>query len=186
MTNTTTRRTAIATLGAGAAGITLGTLLPTRSAIAAISSGAGIVAGGSIDGSSGPIQFSAFGTRLQYDDGLEPTMHAAFSWFDPMGAEESPLSLTLVSVGSYGPGDQDNVRMIAGTVSVNGADEAPFVLWLVDNGDIGTAADSIRLVVGPAAIELMGTPTAATPVTDFAYDLEGDLTAGNIQLIDLF
>src|SRR5688572_9880414 len=67
MQTRTSRRSAIAAVGAGAAGIASFSLLP-RAAMAAISSSAGIVAGGSLEGPNGPIQFSAFGSRIQLDD----------------------------------------------------------------------------------------------------------------------
>jgi hypothetical protein len=181
----TNRRTAIASLTAGAAGLAVGSILPSQSALAALSSGAGVVAGGSLEGPNGPIQFSAFGSRLTLDDVPDRIIHGAFSWYDAAGAEGEPLALELVTLGNYGPGDLETARTISGTVSVNGEGEHPFGLWLVDNGPIGSAADSVRLVVGSGVAELTGTPVPAGTEITFDYEVEADLTAGDVQLIKL-
>src|SRR5680860_702725 len=102
MKSRTTRRAAITALGAGAAGIVSVSLLPSNAALAAISSAAGIVAGGSLEGPDGPIQFSAFGSRLEFDDGLEPVVHGALAWHDPAGADGAPLTLALARIATYG------------------------------------------------------------------------------------
>ena len=186
MKHVTSRRTAVTSLGAGVAGLTVGSLLSSRSALAAMSSGAGVVAGGSLNGAAdAPIQFSAFGSRLRFDDGTEPIVHAAFNWFDPTGAEGEPLTLVLVTVGNYGPGELENTRVIAGSLSVNGEGEHPFALWLVDNGVVGEAVDSVRLVVGSGVADLTGTPAPADAEFTFDYEVEGDLTAGDVQLVKL-
>jgi hypothetical protein len=178
------RRAAITGLGAGAAGAAaLSLLAPTT--LAAISSGAGVVAGGSLEGPAGPVQFSAFGSRLESDDGSEPLLAGAIAWHDPAGADGAPLTLALVDIASYGPDpvDAERTRVMTGTVSVNGEGEHPFALRLVDNGAIGVNPDSVRLAIGEAAAEVTGTPVAAGADTSFAYDVEGELTAGDIQII---
>ena len=186
MKQVTTRRTAVASIGAGIAGLAAGSLLPSGSALAAMSSGAGVVAGGSLNGAAdAAIQFSAFGSRLRFDDGTEPIVHGAFSWCDPKGADGGPLTLALVTLGNYGPGDVDNARVIAGTLSVNGEGEHPFAVWLVDSGAIGEAVDSVRLVVGSGVADLTGTPAAADAEFTFDYEVEGELTAGDVQLLKL-
>lgn len=184
MKTTTTRRSTIAALGTGIAGLAVGSRLPGQTAFAAISSGAGVVAGGSLDGPNGPVQFSAFGSRLQHDDGSQPTVHASFSLYDPVGADGEPLTLALLSIGNYGPGDLENARVISGTLTLNGEGDHPFALWLVDNGEIGATPDQLTLSVGAAASEAMGTPVVATAVATFDYAIEGELSSGNIQLID--
>ena len=186
MKQITSRRTAVASIGAGIAGLTLGSVLPSNSVLAAMSSGAGVVAGGSLNGAADAfIQFSAFGSRLRFDDGTEPIVHGAFSWYDPTGADGGPLTLALVKLGNYGPGDVENARVIAGTASVNGEGEHPFAVWLVDNGAIGEAVDSVRLVVGSGVAEQTGTPAPSDAEFTFDYEVEGDLTAGDVQLLKL-
>lgn len=163
MKHPTTRRAAITALGA--ASLASLTLSRSNVAFAAISSAAGVVAGGSLEGPNGPIQFSAFGSRLQLDDVAEPVLHGALAWHDPVGMDGAPLTIALVAVDSYGPGDVETARVMTGTASVNGEGEHPFALRLVDSGEIGAAVDTIRLVVGSAAGEVSGTPvpTGAGP-----------------------
>lgn len=183
MNNPTTRRTAIATLGIGAAGLATTAAMLPRAALAAISSGAGVVAGGSLDGPNGPIQFSAFGSRLQLDDQEDLVFQGALAWYDPTGMEGEPLTIGLVAVASYGPGDIETARIMTGTASVNGEGAYPFALRIVDAGEIGSAADTIHLVVGNAASDLSGTPIPADAETGFNYDVEGELTSGNVQIV---
>ena len=180
----TNRRTAVAALAAGAASMAL---LAPRPALAAMSSAAGIVAGGSVAGSGGAFQFSAFGSKLTLDDSAEPILFCALSWLDPAGAEGAPLEIEFASVASYGPTEVEGERLMTGTVTVNGEVTAPFALWLFDGGgldDKDAAPDRIRLAVGGAAA-VDGTPVALGEKTDFSYDVEATLDTGNIQIIAL-
>lgn len=170
------RRTALAAAGIGALGVTG---LLARGVSAAHSSGAGIVAGGSLAGAAGDIQFSAFGSRIEYSDGHETSQIGTLAWFDPAGLDGGPVTLTLVQVASYGPGDTDDTRVLAGTVAVNGDGEVPFSLVMVDAGPIGEAVDSVHLTVGPGAA---GDGMMATPSMEFTYEASGELTAGDIQI----
>ena len=183
----TTRRAAITGLGAGVAavaGLAVFTLATPNPAAAAISSGAGAVAGGSLEGPNGPIQFSAFGSRLQLDDVPDPVVQGALAWHDAAGMEGEPLTIALVTLTAYGPAsDDDNARVLAGTVSVNGEGERPFGLRLVEGGEIREAADSLRLVVGSAAVEVTGTPVPDAADAGFDYDVEGELTTGNVEIV---
>ena len=183
MNATPTRRTTITALGAGLAGMAALGVLPARRASAAMSSAAGIVAGGSLEGPNGPIQFSAFGSRMVLDDVPDPVVQGALAWFDPAGDAGGPLTIALASVTSYGPGELENERILAGTASVNGEGAFPFALQFLDNGEIGEAADSVRLAVGTASADLTGTPVPADADASFDYDLEADLATGNIQIV---
>jgi hypothetical protein len=155
-------------------------VFPARRASAAMSSAAGVVAGGSL---AGDIQFSAFGSRMMLDDAPDPVFQGALAWFDPAGDEGGPLVIALAEVASYGPGELENERILAGTVSVNGEGAYPFALQFLDNGEIGAAADTIRLVVGTASADLTGTPVPAAADAGFDYDVEADLVTGNIQIV---
>ncbi len=170
------RRAALAVAGMGALGLTA---MLAGSASAAHSSGAGIVAGGSLAGAGDDIQFSAFGTRIEYEDGHETSQIGALAWHDPAGLDGEPLALTLVSVISYGPGEADDARVLTGTVAVNGEGEVPFSLTLVDAGPIGEGVDSVHLAVGPDAAGDGGSPVATS---DVVYEASGELTAGDIQI----
>ncbi|MDQ3654881.1 MAG: hypothetical protein M3457_07375 [Chloroflexota bacterium] len=183
MKHPTTRRAAITALGAGAASLASLSLLPPNVAFAAISSAAGVVAGGSLEGPNGPIQFSAFGSRLQLDDVAEPVLHGALAWYDLAGMDGAPLTIALIAVDSYGPGDIETARVMTGTASVNGEGEHRFGLRLVDGGEIGAAADMIRLAIGSAAGEVSGTPVPADAGIGFDYDVEGELMTGDVQVI---
>jgi hypothetical protein len=178
-----TRRTAITAMGVGVAGFALTSLAIPNAAVAAISSAAGMVAGGSLDGLNGPIQFSALGTRLQLDDVPAPVVHGALAWYDPAGLDGAPLTIALVSIESYGPGDIETARLMTGTASVNGEGAFPFGLRVVDGGEIGGASDTIRLVVGGATADVTGTPVPDRAETEFDYDVEGELTTGDIQIV---
>jgi hypothetical protein len=170
---------------AAAAGLAVVAALPARSGLAAISSGAGIVAGGSLEGPGGTIQFSAFGSRLELEGEPDLIFHGALAWYDPTGADGQPLTLTLASAESYGPigDDLPNTRRLTGTVSVNGEGEVPFALQLEDTGEVGVLPDTVHLVVGAAVSDLTGTPVPAAD--SFSYDVEGELVTGDVQLIDL-
>lgn len=184
MKTSTTRRAAITSLGAGVAGLAAFSLAAPNPAAAAISSAAGAVAGGSLEGPSGPIQFSAFGSRLQLDDVPDPVVQGALAWHDPAGMDGEPLTIALVTLTAYGPAPDDAyARVLAGTVSVNSEGEHPFGLRLVEGGEIGTSADSLRLIVGSAAAEVTGTPVPDAADSGFDYDVEGELTTGNVQVV---
>jgi len=182
----TTRRATLAALGAGVAGAATYSLFAPTITIAAHSSAAGIVAGGALEGPDGTIQFSAFGSRLQFTDSPEQPLLGAIAWHDPAGLSGEPLTLNLLTVATYGPdpADTEHARIMSGTISIEGEEgEHPFALRLVDNGDIGPTPDSVRLVVGEGAAELAGTPVAAGVEASFTYDVAGDLTAGDVQII---
>ncbi len=180
----TSRRTAIAALGAGAAGIASLSLMP-RAATAAISSSAGIVAGGSLEGPNGPIQFSAFGSRIQLDDADDPVFQGALAWHDAAGPGGAAVTITLRSVKRYGPHDTETSRLMTGTAAVNGEGEHPFSLRMVDGGEVGAGGDVVRLVVGSGAAELSGTPEAVEADGSFEYDVEGGVVSGNVQVVTL-
>jgi hypothetical protein len=183
MQTRTSRRTAIASLGAGAAGVASLSLLP-KAAMAAMSSAAGVVAGGSLEGPNGPIQFSAFGSKLEFDDAPEPVFHGALAWHDAAGLDGAPVTISLVSVKSYGPHDTDTSRLMTGTAAVNGEGEHPFSLRMVDGGEIGFGGDMAHLVVGSAAAEMSGTPAVEADGT-FEYDVGGEIVSGNVQTVTL-
>jgi hypothetical protein len=186
MNTRTTRRTALAALGAGVAGAATHALFAPDAAMAAHSSAAGVVAGGSLEGPNGLIQFSAFGSRMEFADPADLHLFGAIAWHDPAGLGGEPLTLSLASVASYGPdpADADRARIMSGTINIEGEDgEHPFALRFVDNGDIGPTPDSVRLVIGEGAAELAGTPVVAGVEGGFAYDVGGDLTAGDVQIV---
>jgi hypothetical protein len=178
-----TRRTAITALGAGMAGLALHSLSTPNAAFAAISSAAGMVAGGSLEGPNGPIQFSALGTRMQLDNAPDLVFQGTLAWYDPAGMDGAPLTIALVAIESYGPGDIETARIMTGTASVNGEGAYPFGLRVVDAGEIGASVDLIRLVVGSATAEVTGTPVPTGAETGFDYDVEGELTTGDIQVV---
>jgi len=169
------RRKAVAA-GVGTLGLTA---LLARDVSASHSSGAGVVAGGAIVGNDGDIQFSAFGSVITYEDDHEPSRIGALAWYDPAGFDGEPVTLMLLTVSSYGPGDADDTRVLTGTVSVNGEGEAPFSLSLVDIGPVGEGIDSVHLAVGPDAAGSGATPMAAS---DFVYEASGELIAGDVQI----
>lgn len=182
MTSLSTRRSAIAALGAGVASVAALSVFAPHASLAAMSSAAGIVAGGSLDGPDGVIQFSAFGSRIQLDDVEDVIVQGSLTWLDPTGLEGKPLTLELVAVTSYGPGMEETERVLTGTASVNGEGEHAFGLLLVDSGEIGTGTDTVRLVVGSAVADVTGTPV---PAGDVAYDVSGPLVTGNVKIVTL-
>jgi len=184
MKSAISRRAAIATLGTGIAGMTAAGIALPRTTLAAMSSAAGIFAGGSLEGPNGLVQFSIFATRIQLDDEAEPIIRGAFSWIDPKGLDGEPLLLELVNLADYGRGDNDNTRFMSGTVSVNGEGEEPFGVFLTDNGTIGFETDNIQLAVGPPATGLTGTPIPEEPGSGFTYEAAANITSGNVQLIN--
>ncbi len=95
----------------------------------------------------------------------------------------APLTIALVAIESYGPGDIETARIMTGTASVNGEGAYPFGLRVVDSGEIGASVDLIRLVVGSATAEMTGTPVPTEAETGFDYDVGSELTTGNIQVI---
>ena len=95
------------------------------------------------------------------------------------------MTISLVSIKSYGPHDMETARLMTGTAAVNGEGEHPFSLRMVDGGEIGAGGDMVRLVVGTGAAELSGTPAAVEADGTFAYDVEGELASGNVQIVTL-
>jgi|GEM_PF-3399227 len=182
MSSGTTRRAALATIGTGIAGVAALGFAAPKAALAAMSSAAGVFGGGSLEGPNGTVQFSAFATRLEFDDQQEAEIRGAFEWFDPAGLDGEPLTLELATLSEYRRTDHDTTRFMAGTVLVNGEDEEPFGLFLTDNGVIGATTDNLQLAVGTVAAGLGTVPVEAG--SNFSYEVSANLSTGNIQLIN--
>lgn len=171
-----TRRRALAG-GVGAAAL-LTTARRVSAQRSAVGGGGGIAGGGTIETANGPIHFSLFGSRLMLEDESEPAIFGSLRWVD----EDGGWTFESTSIANYGPpADDEDARELRGTVAANGGDEYPFVLRAVDIGAPGAGEDTIRLTVGEGAID--ATPPAAAPSSALAYEVEGPLAAGDIQLL---
>ena len=167
-----TRRQAV--LGAAAVAA-LGRLGATA---AAVRSSRGMAGGGLVALPDGLAHFSLFASRTTSDDDTEVVI-GQVRWFDPSGADGG-LTLESTEVTDYVPLDDDeNGRELRGTVRVN-ENEYPFVLQAFDDGAPGSAQDRVSLRVGGDASD--GT-AEATAAADFAYQAEGTLVAGDLQLL---
>lgn len=167
-----TRRQAV--IGAAA----VAALGRVRTAAAAVRSSRGMAGGGLVALPDGLAHFSLFASRTMSDDDTEVVL-GQVRWYDP-NAADGGLTLESTEVTDYVPLDGDeNGRVLSGTMRVND-DEYPFVLEAFDDGSPGSNQDRVALRVGVAA----GDATAeATVAADFAYEAEGFLVAGDLQLL---
>ena len=171
-----TRRRALA--GGAAAAALLTTARRTSAQRSAVGGGGGIAGGGTIETADGPVHFSLFGSRLMLEGESEPAIFGSLRWVD----EDGGWTFESTAIADYGPPPDDaDARELRGTVAANGEDEYPFVLRAVDGGAPGAGDDTVRLTVGAGASD--ATPAAADSSAAFAYDVEGTLAAGDLQLL---
>ena len=148
-----------------------------------VSGGGGIAGGGTAETAEGEAQFSLFATSLDVAGQAEPQVFGRVQWLDRNWRSQG-VTLVSTAVTAYGPpanDPQSNVRELRGTMTANGEGSHPFFLRAVVAPDIGVGTEEIRLTVGPGAVA--GTPAAATPTDGFAYDVEGMVDAGDLQLL---
>jgi hypothetical protein len=165
-----TRRGALAVSAGTVVALSLGRAGAQR----AVGSG-GIAGGGVAKAPDGGAEFSLFASRLPIEGQAELVVFGRVQWVDP----DRGLTLESMAVTEYGPvPDQENARELRGTMRVEGG-AAPFVLRVVDGGGPTSGLDRITLTVGEAA----GTPTAGTPTGGFAYSMDAEIAAGDVQLL---
>jgi hypothetical protein len=154
----------------------------------AISSGGGIAGGGLIEGPDASVHFSLFATRLPLGEDEALIISGRVQLAD----SSSGMRMESVAVDEYGPieGDEENARLLRGTMRVTMGDagtgdadaEYGFVLRAFDGGGPGEGKDTLTLAVGLAA----GTPEAGASGDDaFSYELDGTVSAGDIELVDI-
>lgn len=129
----------------------------------------GITGGGVVETERGNVNFVLFATQLA-EDAAEGA--AGFvRWIDPHVAG----GLTLESVGAIAydaDPDDERARQVRGVLTVNGGEEQPFVLRVLDAGDADPGQDTARLTVGDEA------------GGGFGYRAEGGLVGGDLQLLN--
>jgi hypothetical protein len=172
------RRFAIGAAAAAAAGLAL----PRSQTRGRVVTQRGMIGGGLAQFELSEAQFSAFGSRLIFDDGQEVIL-GSFIWVD------APSGFTFVGTGISAyevidiPPELGEGRRTRGTVSVNGEGEYPFVFEVYDAGPPGAGLDSVVLTVGDGAVTAEG----ATPVTGtgFSYAAAGPIVVGDMHDVDI-
>ncbi len=128
----------------------------------------GITGGGVLRTSTGDVNLVLFATQLADD---APQQAAGFvRWMDP----NSNGGLTLESVGPVAyewTEGEEHLRNVSGTMLVNGGEQQPFVMQVVDAGPGKANEDSASLRVG-------GSGGGA-----FIYEAAGTMVGGDLQLL---
>ncbi len=128
----------------------------------------GITGGGVLRTSTGDVNVVLFATQLADD---APQQAAGFvRWMDP----STDGGLVFESVGPIAyewPEGEDHLRNVSGTMSVNGGDQQPFVMQVVDAGPGKANEDSASLRVGGSG------------GGGFIYEAAGTMVGGDIQLL---
>ena len=173
----TDRRMAI---GAGLA-LTVGMAVPLRQSRTVTQRG--MVGGGLVQVEQGEASFSLFVSRLIFAEDDSEVIVGSVLWEDAAtGLSLHSTAITEYIVPEVEP-EQGVLRRIIGTMSVDGGDEYPFELVVVDVDLPGSGKDTVDLKVGD------GAPTGenATPASGlgFSYAASGTVATGDIQEIDL-
>ncbi|MBL8129857.1 MAG: hypothetical protein U0Z70_04705 [Thermomicrobiales bacterium] len=128
----------------------------------------GITGGGVLRTSTGDVNLVLFATQLADD---APQQAAGFvRWMDP----NAEGGLVLESVGPVAyewTEGEEHLRHVSGTMSINGGDQQPFEMQVVDAGPGKAAEDSASLRVG-------GSGGAG-----FIYEAAGTMVGGDLQLL---
>ncbi|MEZ4561233.1 MAG: hypothetical protein R2853_00645 [Thermomicrobiales bacterium] len=128
----------------------------------------GITGGGVLRTAAGDVNLVLFATQLAED---APQQAAGFvRWMDP----NAEGGLVLESVGPVAyewTEGEEQLRNVSGTMSINGGDQQPFVMQVVDAGPGKANEDSASLRVG-------GEGGAG-----FTYEAAGTLVGGDLQLL---
>lgn len=171
------RRITLAALAAAAAGLAL-----PIGASARIIRVRGMAGGGLAHFEQGEANFSLAVTRLTFEEEQRELVVGSVIWVDTTAG----VTLASTHISDYGilelPSVKGEARRVRGQMSVNGADEYPFQMDLIDAGIPGSGLDSVNLTVGANS----GTDDAATPESPsgFAYAAAGPVTIGDLQDID--
>jgi hypothetical protein len=171
------RRIMVGALAAAAAGLTLPQIASARAIKVR-----GMAGGGLAHFELSDASFSLAVTRMTFEDENRELVVGSVLWVDPTAG----LTLSSTRIDAYGdlelPVEQGEGRRIRGLMSVNGADEHPFRLDVIDAGPPGSGLDSLNLIVGADA----GSAPAATPQAagGFSYAAAGPVITGDIQDID--
>lgn len=158
-----------------------GLALPFRQSQGRVVTQRGMAGGGLVQFDRGEANFSLFASRLIFEDEKLEVVAGSVLWTDaPAG-----LSMESVEVTGYNvPEDQPALgqsRQIIGMMSVNGEDEYPFELVVIDAGAPGSGPDTVTLTVGDGA----RAGDNATPVAGmgFSYLATGPVSTGDVQEI---
>ena len=88
------------------------------------------------------------------------------------------MALESIDVTDYGPVEGvENAREARGLATLNGTGRHPFRVRVVDDGEPGSGEDSISVTVGADG--------AAEAADEVVYALDGAITAGDVQLLEL-
>jgi hypothetical protein len=128
----------------------------------------GITGGGVLRTASGDVNIVLFATQLADD---APQQAAGFvRWIDP----NIEGGLILESVGPVvyeSPEGEEGLRNVSGTMMINGADQLPFEMQVVDAGPGKANEDSASLRVGGSG------------GSGFVYEAAGVMVGGDLQLL---
>ncbi len=128
----------------------------------------GITGGGVLRTTKGDVNIVLFATQLA-DDASQQA--AGFvRWMDP----NAEGGLVLESVGPIAyewPEGEEHLRNVSGTMLVNGGEQHPFVMQVVDAGPGKANEDSASLRVGGSG------------AGSFLYEAAGTLIGGDLQLL---
>ena len=128
----------------------------------------GITGGGVLRTSTGDVNVVLFATQLADD---APQQAAGFvRWIDP----NSNGGLVLESVGPVAyqwPEGEDHLRNVSGMMLINGGEQQPFEMQVVDAGPGKANEDSASLRVGGSG------------GSGFIYEAAGLMVGGDLQLL---
>jgi hypothetical protein len=128
----------------------------------------GITGGGVLRTAAGDVNVVLFATQLADD---APQQAAGFvRWIDP----NAEGGLVLESVGPVvyeTPEGEEGLRNVSGSMSINGGEQQPFMMQVVDAGPGKANEDSASLRVGGSG------------GNGFVYEAAGTMIGGDLQLL---
>jgi hypothetical protein len=142
----------------------------------------GIAGGGTVDYGGGEATLIAFASRLRVSKKhpQKSQLLGRVQWVD----EAQNLRLESTQITTYGPPSDDaSAREVQGLARVNGHEDVPFILRASGvDGPHATvslrAGDELLVLDEEVLISLAGPPSG------IAYDAEGTLVAGGLELLE--
>jgi len=127
----------------------------------------GITGGGVLRTSTGDVNVVLFATQLADD---APQQAAGFvRWMDP-NVDGGLLLESVGPVAYESPEGDARLRQVSGTMAINGGEEQPFELQVLDAGPGKATEDAASLRVGGSG-------------RSFLYEAAGTMLGGDLQLL---
>ena len=141
----------------------------------------GMIGGGLAQFQLSQANFSLVASRFIFTEENKQVVVGEILWVDTPSA----FTFTSTKITNYdvinGPEEGEH-RRVRGTMSLNGGQEYPFRLDVIDDGPPGSGLDTISLIVGDGAEDAAsGSPV---PSYGFSYAASGPIVSGDVNDVD--